>query len=96
MRIREPLLYEQYIGQYLTEEEIFQRSQEAMQKGPGGLSDLLIDSYQERVLQGRLQEQLDEEDCAQEEEEEEDGEDDNQRTAGGNVCVCVCVLWPVF
>ncbi|XP_041943721.1 coiled-coil domain-containing protein 97 [Alosa sapidissima] len=75
MRIREPLLYEQYIGQYLSEEEIFQRSQDAMQRGPGGLADLLIDSYQERVLQGRLQEQQEEEDCAQEEddEEEEDG-----------------------
>ncbi|XP_062387191.1 coiled-coil domain-containing protein 97 [Sardina pilchardus] len=78
MRIREPLLYEQYIGQYLSEEEIFQRSQDAMQSGPGGLSDLLIDSYQERVLQARLQEQQEEEDCAQEE-EEEDEEDGHGR-----------------
>ncbi|KAL2100727.1 hypothetical protein ACEWY4_002488 [Coilia grayii] len=81
MRFREPLLYEQYIGQYLSEEEILQRSQEAMEKGTGGLADLLIDSYQERVLQGRLQEQQDKEDGAQEEEEED--EDDEPCRGGG-------------
>lgn len=72
MRIRDPLLYEQYIGQYLSEEEILQRSQEAMQRGTGGLADLLIDSYQERVLQGRMEEQQQKEDCALEEEEDDD------------------------
>lgn len=66
MRFREPLLYEQYIGQYLSEEEILQRSEEAMQNGPGNLSDLLISSYQEKQLQNRLQEE-------QEEEDEEEG-----------------------
>lgn len=81
MRFREPLLYEQYIGQYLSEEEIVQRSQEAMQRGTGGLADLLIDSYQERMLQGRLQEQQEAEDCAKEEEEDE--EDDKQHGDDG-------------
>eukprot|EP00064_Thunnus_orientalis_P006543 superscaffoldBa00000685_g6561 len=58
MRMREPLLYEQYIGQYLTDEEVLERSQEAMldgaQVGPGapggstgGLAHLLLNSYQE-------------------------------------------------
>lgn len=78
MRFREPLLYEQYIGQYLSEDEILQRSQEAMESGTtGGLADLLINSYQERVLQGRLQEQQDKEDGAQEEEDEEEDDDDD-------------------
>lgn len=72
MRFREPLLYEQYIGQYLSEEEILQRSEEAMQKGPTGLSDLLINCYQEKELQKRMQEEQSREDCVEQEEEEED------------------------
>ncbi|XP_030646551.1 coiled-coil domain-containing protein 97 [Chanos chanos] len=81
MRFREPLLYEQYIGQYLSEEEILQRSQEAMQKGTGGLADLLIDSYQERVLQSRLQEEQDREEGAEEESEDEDGNGESREPA---------------
>uniref|UniRef100_A0A8C7H1J9 Coiled-coil domain containing 97 n=1 Tax=Oncorhynchus kisutch TaxID=8019 RepID=A0A8C7H1J9_ONCKI len=71
MRSREPLLYEQYIGQYLTEEELLHRSLEAMQggageeRGPGGaeggLAHLLLTSYQERLIQRRLQEEQDRE-----------------------------------
>ncbi|KAM4634375.1 coiled-coil domain-containing protein 97 [Polymixia lowei] len=86
MRMREPLLYEQYIGQYLTDEEIFERSQEAMQagaqggpRGPegctGGLAHILLNSYQERLIQNQLEEEQEREEGAQEEDEEED--DDN-------------------
>lgn len=72
MRFREPLLYEQYIGQYLSDEEILQQS---MQNGPIGLSDLLMNSYQEKELQKRMQEEQGREKYAnQEEEEEEEGE----------------------
>ncbi|KAJ0058235.1 hypothetical protein NL108_009124, partial [Boleophthalmus pectinirostris] len=82
MRRREPLLYEQYIGQYLTDEEVLERSQEVMQEGAsegsGGLAHLLLDSYQERLLQNRLQEEQEREDGAQEEEEEEEEDDDGQ------------------
>ncbi|KAI4884015.1 hypothetical protein NFI96_019526 [Prochilodus magdalenae] len=78
MRFRQPLLYEQYIGQYLSEEEILQRSVEAMQKGPGGLADLLIDSYQEKQLQNRLQDEQDKEQCAEQEEEEDEEEGDGK------------------
>ncbi|XP_047663843.1 coiled-coil domain-containing protein 97 isoform X2 [Tachysurus fulvidraco] len=74
MRFREPLLYEQYIGQYLSEEEILQRSEEAMQKSNMGLSDLLINSYHEKELQKRLQEEQSRENCAEQEEEEDDDE----------------------
>ncbi|XP_034151500.1 coiled-coil domain-containing protein 97 isoform X2 [Esox lucius] len=87
MRGREPLLYEQYIGQYLTEEEVLQRSLDAMQADTGegalggaggggtqgGLAHLLLSSYQERVIQSRLQEEQDMEESARE--EEDDGEE---------------------
>ncbi|XP_054462804.1 coiled-coil domain-containing protein 97 [Anoplopoma fimbria] len=83
MRIREPLLYEQYIGQYLTDEEVLERSQEAMQDdahggpgapagGSGGLAHLLLNSYQERLIQSRLQEEQEREDGAREEEDEDE------------------------
>lgn len=79
MRRREPLLYEQYVGQYLTDEEVLERSQEAMTEGApegsGGLAHLLLNSYQERLLQNRMQEEQEREDGAQEEEEEEEEED---------------------
>lgn len=81
MRRREPLLYEQYIGQYLTDEEVLERSQEAMLEGaPGGsgsLAHLLLNSYQERLIQHRLQEEQEREDGALEEEDDE--EDDNNK-----------------
>ena len=89
MRVREPLLYEQYIGQYLSDEELLVRSQEAMQGegglggaggGPGGLADLLLNSYQEKLIQNRLQEEQDREEGAQEEEEEEEGNSHNTHT----------------
>ncbi|CAJ1075961.1 coiled-coil domain-containing protein 97 isoform X2 [Xyrichtys novacula] len=84
MRIREPLLYEQYIGQYLTDEEVLERSQEAMQDdaqgtpagGAGGLAHLLLNSYQERLIQNRLQEEQEREEGAQEEEEEDEENED--------------------
>lgn len=70
MRFREPLLYEQYIGQYLSEEEILQRAEESMKQGLTGLSDLLINSHQEKELQKRLEEEQDRENCANQEEDE--------------------------
>ncbi|XP_059414336.1 coiled-coil domain-containing protein 97 isoform X2 [Carassius carassius] len=78
MRVRDPLLYEQYIGQYLSEDEILQRSEEAMRSGPGGLSDLLINSYQEKLIQSRLEEEQEREQCAAEESEEEESNEPGQ------------------
>ncbi|XP_039543776.1 coiled-coil domain-containing protein 97 isoform X2 [Pimephales promelas] len=76
MRVRDPLLYEQYIGQYLSEEDILQRSEAAMRNnGPGGLADLLINSYQEKLIQNRLEEQEEREQCAVEESDEEECEE---------------------
>ncbi|KAG9343036.1 hypothetical protein JZ751_015254 [Albula glossodonta] len=49
------------------------RSEEAMAAGAGGLADLLMNSYQEKLIQQQLQKQQDREDGALEESEEEDG-----------------------
>lgn len=73
MRGRDPLLYEQYVGQYLSEEEILERSEENMRNGPKGLADLLINSYQEKLIQNRLEEEQEMEQCAVEESDEEGG-----------------------
>ncbi|XP_048848104.1 coiled-coil domain-containing protein 97 [Brienomyrus brachyistius] len=81
MRVREPLLYEQYIGQYLNEDELAERSQGLLAEGAGGLADLLINSYQEQLLQRRLQWQQDKEEGAQ---EEDDEDDDETCEAGGS------------
>lgn len=78
MRVRDPLLYEQYIGQYLSEEEIMQRSEESMRSGTGGLADLLINSYQEKLIQNRLEEEQEREQCAVEESDEEESDKPRQ------------------
>lgn len=78
MRVRDPLLYEQYIGQYLSEEEILERSEENMRNGPKGLADLLINSYQEKLIQNRLEEEQEMEQCAVEESDEEDCDEPRQ------------------
>lgn len=61
--------------------KLLERSQEAMQdnaeettgSSTAGLAHLLLSSYQEHLIQNRLQEEQEREDGAQEEEEEEDG-----------------------
>lgn len=93
MRMREPLLYEQYIGQYLTDEEVMERSQEAMldgaQGGPGaptgstgGLANLLLNSYQERLIQNRLQMEQEREEGALEEDEDDEDDDHGVQQKG--------------
>ncbi|XP_073914939.1 coiled-coil domain-containing protein 97 isoform X2 [Castor canadensis] len=89
MRFRAPLLYEQYIGQYLTQEELSARTPVPQPPRPGSpstpacpLSDLLLQSYQERELQQRLlQQQEEEEACLEEEEEEDDSDEEDQRSS---------------
>ncbi|KAL1769555.1 coiled-coil domain-containing protein 97 [Sigmodon hispidus] len=82
MRFRAPLLYEQYIGQYLTQEELSARTPAPQGPKPGSpsmpaypLSDLLFQSYQERELQQKLLRQQEEEEACFEEEEDSDEED---------------------
>lgn len=82
MRFRAPLLYEQYIGQYLSPEELSARVP-APVPTPGTpataacpLSDLLLQSFQERELQRRLLQQQEEEEACLEEEDDEGGSDE--------------------
>ncbi|XP_060799002.1 coiled-coil domain-containing protein 97 [Neoarius graeffei] len=79
MRFREPLLYEQYIGQYLSDEERRQHFLESLPNGPICLHHLLLSVVQEKQLQNRIQEeyakQEEEEDKAEEEEQEPTAED---------------------
>uniref|UniRef100_A0A2K5EBG6 Coiled-coil domain containing 97 n=1 Tax=Aotus nancymaae TaxID=37293 RepID=A0A2K5EBG6_AOTNA len=70
MRFRAPLLYEQYIGQYLTQEELSARAPTHQPPKPGSpgrpacpLSNLLLQSYEERELQQRLLQQQEEEEA---------------------------------
>lgn len=71
MRSRDPLLYEQCIGQYLTDEEVLERGSRAGSE-PGSLADLLLSSYQEGLIQRRLERQQEREAGAEEEEDEEE------------------------
>lgn len=90
MRLRAPLLYEQYIGQYLSQEELSARApiQPPKPGAPGTpacpLSDLLLQSYQERELQQRLLQQQEEEEACLEEEEEEDSDEEGEGQEQGD------------
>ena len=93
--------------------QVLERSQEAMLDGapggpgapagdPGGLAHLLLNSYQERLIQNRLQEEQEREEGALEEDEDDD-EDDGERGFWLamkflhlslwflSACVCLCV-----
>ncbi|XP_020834087.1 coiled-coil domain-containing protein 97 isoform X1 [Phascolarctos cinereus] len=83
MRARDPLLYEQYIGQYLSEEELAARSPKTLAPDGCPLADLLLQSYQEGLLQRRLLQQQEEEDaCLEEDEDEEEEEEEEEENAG--------------
>ncbi|KAH0631507.1 hypothetical protein JD844_005854 [Phrynosoma platyrhinos] len=77
MRSRDPLLYEQYIGQYLSDEEM-QALGSCKLEASCSLSGVLLDSYQEQVIQQRLQIQQEQEEACEEEEEEEDTDDEDK------------------
>ncbi|KAM6427565.1 coiled-coil domain-containing protein 97 [Liasis olivaceus] len=74
MRGRDPLLYEQYIGQYLSDEEL-QALGNCKLEASCSLSGVLLDSYQEQVIQQRLQVQQEQEEACKEEEEEDSDHD---------------------
>uniref|UniRef100_UPI00398E6EA1 coiled-coil domain-containing protein 97 n=1 Tax=Pristiophorus japonicus TaxID=55135 RepID=UPI00398E6EA1 len=76
MRTRDPLLYEQYIRQYMTEEELLAQSSKNLGNAMC-LSDLLMSTYQEKMVQERLQWQQEREDACVEEEEDDEEEEDN-------------------
>ncbi|XP_044527067.1 coiled-coil domain-containing protein 97 isoform X1 [Gracilinanus agilis] len=83
MRARDPLLYEQYIGQYLSEEELAAtRCPESLAPDGCPLADLLLQSYQEGMLQRRLLQQQEEEEACLEEEEDEEEDDCEEENSG--------------
>ncbi|XP_053545076.1 coiled-coil domain-containing protein 97 isoform X2 [Bombina bombina] len=74
MRERDPLMYEQYVGQYQSEEEIMSKNSRELSQATS-LSVVLLNSCHEQVLQRRLEAQKElEENC----EEEEDTDDDEE------------------
>nr|XP_060639565.1 coiled-coil domain-containing protein 97 [Anolis sagrei ordinatus] len=77
MRSRDPLLYEQYIGQYLSDEEL-QALGSCKLEAACSLSGVLMDSYQEQVIQQRLLVQQEQEEACEEEEEEDDTDDEDK------------------
>ncbi|XP_069765254.1 coiled-coil domain-containing protein 97 [Narcine bancroftii] len=76
MRTRDPLLYEQYIRQYMTEEELLAENSKNL-GGAMSLSDLLMNTYQEKIVQERLQWQQEREEACEEEEEDDEEEEDS-------------------
>lgn len=74
MRLRDPLMYEHYVGQYLTEEEIMFINSKEMAEA-NCLSKVMMDSFDEQILQRRLHRQQEQEDACMEEEEEDSEEE---------------------
>ncbi|NP_001088137.1 coiled-coil domain containing 97 L homeolog [Xenopus laevis] len=74
MRERDPLMYEHYVGQYQSEEEIMSRNSKDMSEATS-LSTVLLNSCQEQALQLRLEAQRELEESCMEEEEDEDEEE---------------------
>lgn len=66
--------------------QILERSQEAMQgnaeettgSNAAGLAHLLLNTYQEHLIQNRLQEEQEQEEGAQEEEEDDEEDEDGR------------------
>ena len=80
MRKRSPLLYEEYIGQYLTEEEKLDRDRTEMGGDPC-LSELIMNRQEKEMNDWLLEYQRDQE-ASIEEEEEEDLESDSSNDNG--------------
>ncbi|XP_077192713.1 coiled-coil domain-containing protein 97 [Paroedura picta] len=79
MRSRDPLLYEHYIGQYMSDQEL-EELEGCKREAACSLSGVLLDSYQEDIIQQRLQVQQEQEDACLEEEEEEEEEEANSHS----------------
>ncbi|XP_038623272.1 coiled-coil domain-containing protein 97 isoform X2 [Tachyglossus aculeatus] len=82
MRARDPLLYEHYIGQYLSEEDQAPNLQQPPPAAGGTLSSVLLQAYHEQLLRTRLHRQQEEEEACLEEEEDEDDDSDEEAEEG--------------
>ncbi|XP_073405249.1 coiled-coil domain-containing protein 97 [Dendrobates tinctorius] len=80
MRARDPLMYEHYVGQYQSEEEIMSQNSRDMAQATS-LSDVLLNSCEEQSLQRRLEAQREmEQNCEEEEEEDSEEEESEQQS----------------
>lgn len=82
MRKRSPLLYEQYIGQYLTEEEKLERDRAAMGQHDPCLSELLMNRQEKEMNDWYLEYQRDQEACVEEEDDSDLESNDSSNDKG--------------
>lgn len=87
MRKRSPLLYEEYIGQYLSEEEKFERDKAEMGNDPT-LSELLMSRQEKQMDDWYLEYQRDQQTSI----EEENESDSDSSIEKGNCSVLICVV----
>lgn len=88
MRKRSPLLYEEYIGQYLTEEEKLDRDRTEMGGDPC-LSELIMNRQEKEMNDWLLEYQRDQEASIEEEEEKEEDLESNSSTDNGEYIFCL-------
>ncbi|CAI9535821.1 unnamed protein product [Staurois parvus] len=80
MRQRDPLMYEHYVGQYQSEEEIMSQNSRDLSQA-NSLSDVFLNSCQEQIIQRKLEVQREmEENCEEEEEDSTEEEDSELQT----------------
>ncbi|XP_018428270.1 PREDICTED: coiled-coil domain-containing protein 97 [Nanorana parkeri] len=77
MRLRDPLMYEHYVGQYQSEEEIMSQNSRDLSQATS-LSDVFLNSCQEQIIQRKLEVQRELEENCEEEEEEEDSTEEEE------------------
>uniref|UniRef100_UPI00359022EF coiled-coil domain-containing protein 97 n=1 Tax=Myxine glutinosa TaxID=7769 RepID=UPI00359022EF len=77
MRERDPLLFQQYVGRFLSDEQLVAITRSGQDGQPAFLSDVLLDTYQEVEIRQRLKQQQDEENGMMEIEEEDEEEEIN-------------------
>ena len=87
MRKRSPLLYEEYIGQYLSEEEKFERDKAEMGNDPT-LSELLMSRQEKQMDDWYLEYQRDQQTSI----EEENESDSDSSLEKGDCSVLICVV----
>uniref|UniRef100_A0A8C4X227 WD repeat domain 43 n=1 Tax=Eptatretus burgeri TaxID=7764 RepID=A0A8C4X227_EPTBU len=91
MRERDPLLFQQYVGRFLSDEQLAAITRSGQDGQPAFLSDVLLDTYQEVEIRQRLKQQQDEESGMMEMEEEDEEEEGNGH--GTEDCFKKGVLW---
>ena len=79
MQERNPLLYEQTIGQYLSEDEIEQRLADSSKRSDCTLSSLILTNMNRKMVTDKLRRQIEAEECQIEEEDDDDDEEEEEK-----------------